>query len=142
MKVIIINGPNLNMLGNREPEIYGSLDFETYLSGLRQEFPDIKIDYFQSNHEGAIIDKLQEAGYAYDAIVLNAAAYSHTSIAISDTLAYIPAQLIEVHISNIYAREAFRHQSLMSKYCKGVIAGFGLEVYRLAIYSLSATGKS
>lgn len=140
MKICIINGPNLNMLGKREPEIYGSRSFEEYLTELKAGFTDVQFEYFQSNHEGRIIDKLQEAGYSCDGIILNAAALSHTSLAIADTLAFIPARVVEVHISNIFAREAFRHQSLMSKYCSGIVVGFGLDGYRMAVESLLRPG--
>jgi len=133
MKIQIINGPNLNLLGVREPEIYGSLSFENYLQELTGFFPEIEISYFQSNIEGEIINKLHETGFYYDGIVLNAGAYTHTSIAIHDAIKSISAPVIEVHLSNIHARESFRHQSLLAGVCKGVIAGFGMDSYRLAI---------
>jgi 3-dehydroquinate dehydratase-2 len=136
MKIIIINGPNLNLLGRREPGIYGKESFENYLPRLQKEFKSVQIDYYQSNSEGAIIDKLQEVGFDYEGIVLNAGALSHTSIAIADTLAAITARVIEVHISNIYAREEFRHHSYLSSKCKGVIVGLGLKGYKLAVQSL------
>lgn len=136
MKIIIINGPNLNLLGRREPGIYGKESFENYLPRLQKEFKAVQIDYFQSNSEGEIIDKLQQTGFDYDGIVLNAGAYSHTSIAISDTLATITARVIEVHISNIYSREDFRHNSFLSSKCQGVIVGLGLKGYKLAVQSL------
>lgn len=136
MKIIIINGPNLNLLGQREPGIYGKESFDKYLLKLRSAFPDVIIDYFQSNHEGDIIDKLQQTGFDYDGIVLNAGALSHTSIAIADTLSAITARVIEVHISNVFAREEFRHQSYLSPKCFGVIVGLGLKGYKLAIQSL------
>ena len=133
MKLLIINGPNLNLLGKREPEIYGEETFEEYLLILQQEFPTITINYFQSNHEGEIIDKLQEANYDYEGIVLNGGAYSHTSIAIRDTIAAIEPPVVEVHISNVYAREAFRQHSYFSAVCEGVIVGLGLRSYELAV---------
>ena len=133
MKLLIINGPNLNLLGTREPEIYGEETFEEYLLILQQEFPTITINYFQSNHEGEIIDKLQEANYDYEGIVLNGGAYSHSSIAIRDTIAAIEPPVVEVHISNVYAREAFRQHSYFSAVCEGVIVGLGLRGYELAV---------
>lgn len=136
MKIIIINGPNLNLLGQREPGIYGKESFDKYLLKLYASFPEIQLDYFQSNHEGQIIDKLQEAGFDYDGIVLNAGAYSHTSVAIGDTIAAITARVIEVHISNVYARENYRHHSYLSAKCYGIIVGLGLKGYKLAIQSL------
>lgn len=136
MKIIIINGPNLNLLGKREPEVYGHTSFEDYLHGLKAIFPDIQIDYFQSNVEGEIVNKLHEVGFTYDGIIMNAAAYTHTSIAIGDAVAAISTPVVEVHISNVYARESFRHESRIGPYCKGVIAGFGLDGYRLAVSSL------
>ena len=133
MKLLIINGPNLNLLGTREPEIYGEETFEEYLLILQQEFPTITINYFQSNHEGEIIDKLHEANYDYDGVVLNAGAYSHTSIAIRDAISAIEPPVVEVHISNVHAREAFRHHSHLSAVCEGVIAGLGTRGYELAV---------
>jgi len=133
MKLLIINGPNLNLLGTREPEIYGEETFEEYLLILQQEFPTITINYFQSNHEGEIIDKLHEANYDYDGVVLNAGAYSHTSIAIRDAISAIEPPVVEVHISNVYAREAFRQHSHMSAVCEGVIVGLGTRGYELAV---------
>jgi 3-dehydroquinate dehydratase-2 len=133
MKIMIINGPNLNLLGKREPAIYGSEDFEGFFQRLKDSFPDQTIDYFQSNIEGEIVDQLQQAGFKYDGIILNAAAYTHTSIAISDTVAAIPAPVLEVHISNIYSREEFRHKSIISKHCIGMISGLGLQGYMLAL---------
>ncbi len=135
MKLIIINGPNLNLLGKREPEIYGNNSFETVLTSLREQFPAVELDYFQSNCEGALIDKLHEVGFAYDGIVMNAGAYTHTSIAIADAIRAITTPVIEVHISNVFAREDFRHQSFLSSVAKGVICGFGIDSYRLAIAS-------
>ena len=133
MKIIIINGPNLNLLGTREPEIYGRENFEDYFARLQQEFPTITLHYFQSNSEGALIDKLHEVGFTYEGIVLNAGAYTHTSIAIADAIAAIRTPVIEVHISNIHARESFRHHSYLAKNCMGSIVGLGLKGYELAI---------
>ena len=135
MKIQIINGPNLNLLGVREKTIYGSASFETYLETLQQLYSIIDINYFQSNTEGDIINKLHETGFSYDGIVLNAGAYTHTSIAIADAIAAINTPVIEVHLSNVYKREAFRHKSMLAASCKGVITGFGMESYRLAIES-------
>ncbi len=135
MKIQIINGPNLNLLGVREKSIYGNTDFETYLDGLRKRYTDLVIDYYQSNIEGEIINKLHEIGFSYDGIVLNAGAYTHTSVAIADAIAAISTPVIEVHISNVYKREEFRHVSMLAANCKGVIAGFGMDSYRLAIES-------
>ncbi len=136
MKIIIINGPNLNLLGVREPEIYGQSSFEEYLITLRQHFPAIEIAYFQSNIEGEIINKIHEVGFSYDGILLNAGAYTHTSIAIGDAVAAIKTPVIEVHISNVFSRESFRHVSFIAPYAKGIIAGFGLNAYQIAIQSL------
>ena len=135
MRIQIINGPNLNLLGTREPEIYGSNSFADYLAGLNVVFPDIEISYFQSNSEGEIIDKIHEAGFGFDGIVLNAGGYTHTSVAIRDAIKSVSAPVVEVHVSTVYAREEFRHRSMLSAVCKGVIAGFGFDSYRLAIYS-------
>lgn len=135
MKVIIINGPNLNLLGKREPEVYGDETFENYLVKLKSKFPSITIEYFQSNVEGELINKLQESGFSYDGIILNAAAYTHTSIGIGDAVKAITTPVIEVHISNTFAREEFRHQSFISPSAKGVILGFGLKSYELALQS-------
>ena len=134
-KIIIINGPNLNLIGKREPKIYGNSSMEDYLSEIRNNFPEIQIDYFQSNVEGDLINKLQEVGFSYDGVVLNAGGYTHTSVAISDAVAAIHTSVVEVHISNVYKREEYRHQSLMAKNCIGVIAGFGLHSYKMAIDS-------
>lgn len=142
MKVTIINGPNLNLLGKREPGIYGDQRFEEYLEELRRGFPELRIDYFQSNYEGALVEKIQEAGFQQDGIVLNAAAYTHTSVAIADAVAAVHAPVIEVHISNVHTREAFRHQSYLSKVCCGVILGFGTESYRLALHYFNNQQKS
>ena len=133
MKIQIINGPNLNLLGIREPDIYGSLSFEDYLKELKIYFPCIEISYFQSNTEGEIINKLHETGFSFDGIVLNAGAYTHTSIAIRDAIKSISTPVIEVHLSNTHARESFRHHSMLTGVCKGVIAGFGMNSYRLAV---------
>ncbi|TSA27807.1 MAG: 3-dehydroquinate dehydratase [Bacteroidetes bacterium] len=136
MKLIIINGPNLNLLGKREPGIYGSVRFETYLKKLRKAYPHLTIEYFQSNVEGEIINALQKAGFLYDGIILNAGGYTHTSVAIADAIRSIRTPVIEVHITNIFAREAFRQVSMLSPYVKGIITGFGLDSYRLAVESL------
>ena len=133
MKLIIINGPNLNLLGKREPSIYGNESFEEYFAYLQMEYPGITIHYFQSNHEGELIDKIQEVGYSYDGIILNAGAFTHTSIAIADAIGAIHAPVIEVHISNVHAREAYRHHSYLSAKCEGVIVGLGLKGYELAV---------
>ncbi len=135
MKIQIINGPNLNLLGLREPTIYGAETFETYLEKLRALYSIIEIDYFQSNVEGELINKIHEIGFSYDGIILNGGAYTHTSVAIADAIAGIKTPVVEVHISNIYAREEYRHVSLTGKNCKGVLTGFGLDGYRLAIES-------
>jgi 3-dehydroquinate dehydratase-2 len=134
-KVIIINGPNLNLLGTREPEIYGSLSFTEYLETLKEKYPDISLTYFQSNVEGEIINKLQEVGFSYDGIIINAGAYTHTSIGIGDATKAIETPVVEVHISNTFNREEFRHISYISPGAKGVILGFGLQSYDLAIQS-------
>jgi 3-dehydroquinate dehydratase-2 len=134
-KIIIINGPNLNLLGKREPEIYGSESFEAYFKTLQEDFPALALDYYQSNIEGALIDKLHEVGFSYDGILLNAAAYTHTSVGIGDAVKGISTPVIEVHISNTYSREEFRHQSFISPNAKGVVLGFGLKSYALALQS-------
>lgn len=136
MKIIIINGPNLNLLGVREPEIYGGRTFEDYLVELQQKFPGIKLEYYQSNIEGEIITKIQETGFAYDGIVLNAGAYTHTSIGIADAVKAVTSPVIEVHISNTFSRETFRHQSYLSPVAAGVIIGFGLKGYETALQAL------
>jgi len=136
MKIQIINGPNLNLLGVREPGIYGNQGFDTYINELRDIYSIIEIDYFQSNVEGELINKLHEVGFSYDGIVINAGGYTHTSVAIADAIAAIKTPVVEVHISNIYAREEYRHVSLTGKNCKGVLTGFGMDGYRLAIESL------
>ena len=135
-KIFILNGPNLNLLGTREQSIYGNRSFDDYFAELKLKFPQLHLDYFQSNVEGELINKLHETGFDYDGIILNAGGYTHTSVAIADAVAAIKTAVIEVHISNVYAREDYRHVSLMAKNCKGVIAGFGLDSYRLAIESL------
>jgi 3-dehydroquinate dehydratase II len=142
MKLIIINGPNLNLLGVREKSVYGNRSFENYFEELKTTYTDIQLEYFQSNTEGALIDKLHEVGFAYNGIILNAGAYTHTSLALSDAIAAITSPVVEVHISNIYAREAYRHKSLIAAKCLGSICGFGLESYRLALnYFLSLKPK-
>jgi 3-dehydroquinate dehydratase-2 len=135
MKIAIINGPNLNLLGKREPEVYGNQTFEGYFSGVKLKFPAIQFVYFQSNIEGELIDKIQEFGFSYDGIILNAGAYTHTSIGIGDAVKAITTPVVEVHISNTFSRESFRHQSYISGNTKGVILGFGLKSYELAIES-------
>ncbi len=135
MKIQIINGPNINLLGRREPGIYGSTSFESYLEELRLRFPQVEIDYYQSNVEGFMIDKIHEVGFSYDGIILNAGAYTHTSIALQDAIRAIKTPVVEVHISNVHTREEFRHRSMISCACRGVILGFGLDSYRLALES-------
>ena len=136
MDVIIINGPNLNLLGVREKSIYGELSFDDFFQNLKEKYSDINLSYFQSNIEGELIDKIHEIGFSMDAIILNAGGYSHTSVSISDAIAAIETPVIEVHISNIYAREEYRHKSIITSNCKGSICGFGLKSYVLAIESL------
>ena len=138
MRIQIINGPNLNLLGVREPSIYGSSTFDDYLKELRGRYQEVQIDYFQSNVEGEMINKLQEVGFEADGIILNAGAYTHTSVALHDTIRSISTPVVEVHISNVHAREAFRHQSMISAACQGVILGFGMDSYRLALEALLA----
>ena len=135
MNIIIINGPNINLLGKREPGIYGSQSFEDFYDGLVARYPQVTLSYFQSNIEGELIDKIQDVGYSCDGIILNAAAYTHTSIGIGDAVKAISAAVIEVHISNTYSREAFRHQSFIAPNAKGVILGFGLKSYELGLQS-------
>jgi 3-dehydroquinate dehydratase-2 len=135
MHLLILNGPNLNLLGQREPEVYGNQSFDSYFDELKLLFPSVQLDCFQSNVEGEIINKLQEVGFSYDGIILNAGAYTHTSVAISDCVKAITSPVIEVHISNTFSRETFRHQSYISPNAKGVIIGFGLKSYALAIQS-------
>lgn len=136
MKIQIINGPNINLLGKREPSIYGARSFEDYLAELKERFPQVEMDYYQSNVEGEMINKIHEVGFDYDGIVLNAGAYTHTSIALQDAIRAVSAPTIEVHISNVHQREEFRHRSMISCACIGVICGFGLDSYRLAIEAL------
>jgi 3-dehydroquinate dehydratase-2 len=132
MKILLLNGPNLNLLGKREPGIYGNQDFETYFESLQKVFPNV-LEYYQSNVEGELINKLHEVGFSEYGIILNAGGYTHTSVALSDAVAAIQAPVVEVHISNVYAREEYRHHSLLSKHCQGVIVGFGLAGYKMAI---------
>ncbi|MCB0396810.1 MAG: type II 3-dehydroquinate dehydratase [Flavobacteriales bacterium] len=135
MEIAIINGPNLNLLGKREPDVYGNTSFEAYLETLESRYPDITFSYFQSNVEGELVNKLQEVGFNSDGILLNAGAYTHTSVAIRDAISAIKTTVIEIHISNVYARESFRHESLIASVCKGTICGFGLDSYRLGVES-------
>jgi len=134
-KLIIINGPNLNLLGKREPNIYGSLSFTEFLDEVKEKYPEVHLEYYQSNIEGELINKLHDVGFSYDGIILNAAAYTHTSVGIGDAIKGIETPVVEVHISNTFAREEFRHQSFISPNAKGVILGFGLQSYELAIQS-------
>lgn len=134
-KLIIINGPNLNLLGTREPDLYGNLSFTEFLTTITDKYPNINIEHFQSNIEGELIDKIQEVGFSYDGIILNAAAYTHTSVGIGDAVKAIKTPVVEVHISNTFNREKFRHKSFISAHAKGVILGFGLQSYELAIQS-------
>lgn len=140
MKILIVNGPNLNLLGRRQPEIYGSRAMDDILDKVRAAFPGVEINYYQSNHEGALIDKIQEAGYdpAVRGIVLNAGGYTHTSVALADAVAAVPVPVVEVHLSNIAAREDFRRTSLLAPVCRGTISGLGPAVYELAVRALSA----
>jgi 3-dehydroquinate dehydratase II len=142
MKLQIINGPNLNLLGKREPEKYGNKSFEDYLVALRNNYPKLKIDYYQSNVEGELINKIQETGFEYDGIILNAGGYTHTSVSIADAVAAVNAPVIEVHITNISGREGFRHDSIVGKFCRGSIIGLGLFGYKLAIEALVELAKS
>ena len=135
-RIQIINGPNLNLLGKREPTVYGNQSFDAYFQELKTVFPDVNLDYFQSNTEGVIIDKLQETGFTYDGIVLNGGAYTHTSIAIADAIRSITTPVVEVNISNVFQREEYRHHSFQSEVCKGCIVGFGLDSYRLAVEAI------
>ena len=137
MKLIIINGPNLNLLGTRETAVYGSQTFEAYFNDLKKKFASIELEYYQSNVEGELINKLHEVGFSYDGIIINAGGYTHTSVALRDAIASIKTPTIEVHISNVFAREDFRHTSLIAPKCKGSISGFGLDSYRLAVESFS-----
>lgn len=136
MKIQIINGPNINLLGKREPSIYGAVSFEDYLARLRSTYPDVELLYFQSNVEGEMINRIHEVGFDYDGIILNAGAYTHTSIALQDAIRAVTAPVVEVHISNVHAREEFRHRSMIACACRGVICGFGLDSYRLALEAL------
>ena len=138
MKVQIINGPNINLLGKREPSVYGSRSFEDYLAELKERYPQVEFDYYQSNVEGEMINKIHEVGFDYDGIVLNAGAYTHTSIALQDAIRAVTSPVIEVHISNVHRREEFRHKSMIACAWVGVICGFGLDSYRLAIEALMA----
>lgn len=141
MKIIIVNGPNLNLLGKRETSVYGSQSFEQFLEDLKMRFPDVELHYFQSNIEGEIVGKIQQTGFDFDGIVLNAGAYTHTSVAIHDAIGAVKTPVIEVHISNVYAREEFRHKSLITSKCVGLLTGFGLEGYALAItYLINKSG--
>lgn len=143
MKIQIINGPNLNLLGKREPEVYGSKGFGEFFTELQKRFPTVELSYYQSNIEGELINKLHEVGFTFDAVILNAGAYTHTSIALHDAIGAIKTKVIEVHISNVYAREEFRHTSLITSKCVGLITGFGLEGYAMAIqYINSSTLKN
>ncbi|WP_173400725.1 type II 3-dehydroquinate dehydratase [Alkaliflexus imshenetskii] len=141
MKILIINGPNLNMLGVREPHIYGSQSFDSYFDSLKNQYPDVSFGYFQSNSEGDLIDCIQREGFTYDGIVINAGAYTHTSVAIADALSAVKSPAIEVHLSNVFRRESFRHHSFLSPVVKGVIGGFGLDSYRLAVEALFNSNK-
>ena len=142
MKVQIINGPNINLLGKREPSVYGSRSFEDYLKELKERYPQVEFDYYQSNVEGEMINKIHQVGFDYDGIVLNAGAYTHTSIALQDAIRAITSPVIEVHISNVHQREEFRHKSMISCACVGVICGFGLDSYRLAVEALLENVKA
>lgn len=142
MKIQVINGPNLNLLGKREPEVYGSESFESYFIQLKAQFPQVELSYFQSNVEGELINKIQEVGFSVDGIILNAGGYTHTSVALSDAVAAVTTPTVEVHISNLYKREEFRHKSILSKSCVGMIAGLGLKGYALAVqYFLTAATR-
>lgn len=134
-RILIINGPNLNLLGKREPEVYGTLTFEAYFETLKSKFSDFTLEYYQSNVEGLLIDKIHEVGFTFDGIIINAGAYTHTSIAIADAIRAVKTPVIEVHISNVYSREEFRHHSYLSAACKACVVGFGLDSYRLALES-------
>jgi 3-dehydroquinate dehydratase II len=141
MRILIINGPNLNLLGAREPGIYGKRSFENYFDELKTTFHQHELQYFQSNVEGELINKLHDADHKVDGVILNAAGYTHTSVAIGDAVAAIRVPVIEVHISNVYAREEYRHQSMLSKHCAGIITGFGLSVYKLAIVAFEEVAE-
>ena len=142
MRLLILNGPNLNLLGKREPGIYGRQSFDAFFKALQQRFPEQDLHYFQSNSEGVLIDKLHEVGFDYDGIILNAGAYTHTSIAIADAIKSINAPVIEVHISNVHARESFRHHSYIAPYCRGSIIGLGLSGYELAVTFFTNTNEN
>ena len=142
MKIQIINGPNLNLLGMREPSVYGDQSFSAFFERLKEVFPKIRLDHYQSNVEGEIINKIHETGFDYDGIILNAGGYTHTSVAIRDAIKSVRTPVIEVHISDVYAREEFRHQSMISAVCAGVIGGFGLNSYRLAVEALIMANKT
>ncbi len=142
MKIQIINGPNLNLLGMREPSVYGDQSFTAWYEKLQKAFPEIRLDHYQSNVEGEIINKIHETGFDYDGVILNAGGYTHTSVAIRDAIKSVRTPVIEVHISNVYAREEFRHQSMISAVCAGVIGGFGLNSYRLAVEALIMANKT
>ena len=136
MKIQIINGPNLNLLGKREPELYGGATFEDFLESLKKSFPDFSFSYYQSNIEGEIINKIHETGFSYDGIIINPGGYTHTSVSIADAVSSVKTPVVEVHITNVAAREEFRHKSLVGRYCAGSIIGFGLDGYRLAVEAL------
>lgn len=142
MKIAIINGPNLNLIGTREKNIYGTNTFEEYYEQLCEEHPEVTMDYYHSNIEGELIDKLHEVGFGYDGIIMNAGGYTHTSVALTDAIASIQTPVMEVHLSNVYAREDFRHKSLMSRNCVGVVSGLGLESYKLALLHFIFSDKS
>ena len=137
-RILVLNGPNLNLLGKREPEIYGDNSMEAYMGALKEQYPEVAMEYYQSNVEGELINKLHEVGFDYDGIVLNAGAYTHTSVALHDAIKAISAPVVEVHISNVYQRETYRHTSLITGACVGVIGGFGMNSYRLAVEALLA----
>jgi 3-dehydroquinate dehydratase-2 len=132
-KILLLNGPNLNLLGKREPGIYGSQSFEDYFQDLKTRYAEVELHYFQSNHEGALLDKIHEVGFSFEGIILNAGAYTHTSVALADAIKAVSAPVVEVHISNVFAREAFRHHSYLSPMCKGTLCGFGLKGYEMAL---------
>ncbi len=142
MQILIINGPNLNLLGTREPSKYGNSTFEDYLNLLRSRYPEIVFEYFQSNVEGELINEIQRAGFSFDGIIINAGGYTHTSVSITDAIAAVSAPVIEVHITNIYAREEFRHTSLIGRTCTGTVSGFGLDSYRLAVEAIIELKKT
>jgi 3-dehydroquinate dehydratase II len=142
MKIQIINGPNLNLLGKREPEKYGNMPFEDWLTGLRSQYPAITLDYYQSNVEGELINKIHETGFSFDGIILNPGGYTHTSVSLADAVAAVKTTVIEVHITNISAREEFRHTSLVGRYCAGSITGLGLDSYRLAVEAIIGITKN